>query len=180
MKNLLIKLRYLCAVLLLAFPVATLAAQIDRFEGEYVGEAEFTFEGKVQRRDMSTQIEAIKGGFILSWSSVSYKDDGRTKEKTYTIEFTPSVRDNIYKSAMKKNLFGKATPLDPLQGEPFVWARFEGDTLSVFSLFIDEIGEYEVQEFHRTLVDTGLDLVFKRVRNGVPLKEIRTLLKRVE
>jgi hypothetical protein len=32
---------------------------------------------------------------------------------------------------------------DPLQGEPFVWARFEGDTLSGF-FFINVVGEYEI------------------------------------
>jgi hypothetical protein len=79
---------------------------------------------------------------------------------------------------MKSNLFGKAVPLDPLAGEPFVWARFEGDTFTVYSLFINEVGDYEMQEFHRTLVDEGLELVFRRVQNGVPEREINTLLKR--
>jgi hypothetical protein len=43
---------------------------------------------------------------------------------------------------------------------------------------IDQTGEYEMQEFHRTLVDEGLQLDFVRIRDGVPLKEIRTLLRR--
>ena len=41
-----------------------------------------------------------------------------------------------------------------------------------------ETGNYEMQEFHRTLVDEGLDLVFQRIRNGAVDREIRTLLKR--
>lgn len=180
MKNLKLKLRHISLILILLCPGVALAASIDQFEGTYKGEAEFVYEGEIERRDMSTTIEATKTGFVLSWTSVSYKDDGRTKAKTYTIEFIPSYRDNIYSSAMKKDLFGKATPLDPLRGEPFVWARLEGDTLSVFSLFINVVGEYEMQEFHRTLVDAGLDLVFRRVHNGAVEKEIRTVLVRVE
>ncbi len=171
-------LRKFCVLLLLLCPAFAMAGEFDRFAGTYKGEAEFVFEGEVQRRDMSTTIKPTKDGFLLSWTSVSYKSDGRTKEKTYTIEFTQSDRNNLYKSAMKRDVFGKRTPLDPLKGEPFVWARLEGDTLSVYSLLIDETGEYEIQEYHRTLVDGGLELLFMRVANRSTTKEIRTLLVR--
>ncbi|GAA6178531.1 hypothetical protein [Sulfitobacter pacificus] len=170
----------LFAMLMTFFPLWGMAAEIDRFEGTFTGKAEFTLNGEVQKRDMSTTIKAQDDGFLLSWTSVTYRSDGRTKEATYTIQFVPSARENIFQSAMKKNLFGKATPLDPLQGEPFVWARFEGDMFSVFSLFINESGDYEVQEFHRTLVEGGLDLLFRRFRNGTLDREIETLLQRQE
>lgn len=172
--------RLFLALLIALAPVFAAANSIERFVGTYAGNAEFDLNGKVQKRDMSATIKETRNGFLLSWTSVTYKSDGRTKEKTYEIEFVPSVRENIYQSAMKSNLFGKAVPLDPLAGEPFVWARFEGDTFSVFSLFINETGEYEIQEFHRTLVDEGLELLFKRIHNGVPEREINTILKRVE
>ncbi|WP_245604564.1 hypothetical protein [Sulfitobacter donghicola] len=161
-------------------PVAAFAATIEQFEGTYEGEAEFILEGETKRRDMSTSIEMTKKGFIISWTSVTYKGDGRTKTKSYSIPFSPSERDNIYKSTMRNNVFGKATPLDPLQGEPFVWARLVGDTLSLFSLFINDVGEYEMQEFHRTLMDGDLGLVFRLVHNGTAEREIHTILKRVE
>lgn len=178
MEKFISRFRLLFVTLFLALPTFAMSDDITPFIGSYRGEAEFTYEGNVQRRDMRTEIEETSKGFIVNWTSVSYRANGGTKEKSYTIEFSPSMRDNIYKSEMKKNLFGKATPLDPLQGEPFVWARIEGETLSVFSLFINEIGEYEVQEFHRTLVPAGLDLVFRRVHDGKLSKEIRTVLVR--
>lgn len=180
MNNFMLKIRQVLFSLFILCPVAAFAADIEQFEGTYEGEAQFVFEGETKKRDMSTTITATKKGFELSWTSVTYKGDGRTKAKTYTVEFIPSNRDNIYKSAMKTNVFGKATPLDPLQGEPFVWARFEGDTLSLYSLFINARGEYELQEFHRTLVEGGLDLVFRLVHNGTSEKEIITTLKRVK
>ena len=167
-------------LVLLLLPGLALASGIERFAGSYEGTADFEYQGEIQRRDMRTRIEPTKKGFILSWTSASYKSDGRIKEKTYTIEFVPSARPMIYKSAMKSNLFGKAIPLDPLQGEPFVWARLDGDVFSVYSLFINEVGEYEIQEFHRTLVEEGLSLRFLRVHNGTPEKEINTLLTRVD
>ena len=165
----------LCAALI---PVTGHAATIKDFVGAYEGEAEVIVDGAPLKRDMSVTIAPTKEGFTLSWTSATHREDGRIKEKTYSIGFVPSARDNIYQSAMKTNLFGKATPLDPLQGEPFVWARIEGDTFSVFSLFIDPAGDYEVQEFHRTLAPGGLDLLFRRVREGTVEREIRTLLRR--
>ncbi|MDD9722117.1 hypothetical protein PVW51_15540 [Sulfitobacter sp. PR48] len=173
----------LLLALILAFcmtliPAITHAATIKDFVGSYEGEAEVMVDGVPQKRDMSVTIAPTKEGFKLSWTSATHREDGRIKEKSYSIGFVPSARDNIYQSAMKTNLFGKATPLDPLQGEPFVWARIEGDTFSVFSLFIDPAGDYEMQEFHRTLAPGGLDLLFRRVREGTIEREIRTLLRR--
>lgn len=171
-------LRSLCVFTFILVPGILWAGNFDRFEGTYTGKAEFTFEGQTQRRDISATIRSTKTGFTLAWTSVTYKDDGRSKAKTYRISFVPSGRENIYTSAMKTNVFGKEVPLDPLKGEPFVWAKLEGDTLSVFSLYIDETGDYEIQEFHRTLVEGGLDLQFRLFKNGAPQKEIHTLLRR--
>ena len=166
------------AILMLFMPFALWAAEFDAFLGTYTGQAEVEVDGKTERRDMSVTIGEADEGFVVEWSSVIYKADGRTKEGTYTINFTPSPRENIFASAMKTNVFGKAVPLDPLNGEPFVWARLEGDTLSVYSLFINEVGEYEIQEYHRSLAEGGLDLVFRRVRHAESEREIRTFLKK--
>jgi len=175
-----LKLHHLCFLIAVLCSGSVFAATIEEFVGTYIGEADFVYEGQIKRRDMSTTIEKTKEGFTVSWTSVSYKGDGEKKAKSYSIEFIPSDRDNIFKSAMSKNLFGQDTPLDPLKGEPFVWARLEGDTLTVFSLFINEAGEYEVQEFHRSLVEEGVELVFLRIHNGGAEKEIRTTLVRVQ
>lgn len=175
-------LRRLCYPTLVALfvllPILARAADIDRFVGSYSGETEIVIDGAPVKRDMSVKIAPTKEGFLLNWTSTTYRADGRVKVGEYAIEFVPSARDHIYQAAMKTNLFGKATPLDPLKGEPFVWARFEGDMFSVFSLFINEVGDYEIQEFHRTLVEGGLDLGFRRVLNGTPQREINTFLKR--
>ncbi len=173
-------LRFVLLSLVLAVPGIVLSAGLSDFEGQYAGSADFVFNNETKHRDLRTTIDVTRKGFTLTWTSVSYNSDGRTKEKTYTIDFVPSTRDNIYKSAMKENVFGKLTPLDPLQGEPYVWARLDDDTLSVFSLFINEVGGYEIQEFHRTLVDEGLRLRFLRVHQGIPEKEIVTTLKRLD
>jgi hypothetical protein len=173
-------IRQFIAVLLLLWPLAAVAGEFERFAGSFMGEAEFMVDGEVQHRDMSTTITPTKNGVRISWTSISRRSDGRVKTRTYNILFEPSGRKNIYSSAMRTNVFGKDVPLNPLKGEPYVWARLIDDTLSVFSLVIDETGEYEMQEYHRTLVAEGLALEFIRLRNGGALREIRTLLHRID
>ena len=159
-------------------PGISWAADIDRFLGTYTGEAEFVFDGKPEHRDMSVTIESAGKGFSVTWTSVSTRSDGRKKTKTYTVEFRPSDRPHIFGAATKMNVFGKKVPLNPLAGEPYVWARVDGDTFTVFSLYINEVGEYEMQEYHRTLADGGLDLVFRSVSPGGLEKVIEAFLKR--
>lgn len=166
----------LAALFLTVSPAS--ATSIDPFLGSFEGNVEFDNNGTVERRDMNVEITETDRGFSVSWTSVSYKSDGRTKENSYTIAFRPSERENIYASAIKPNVFGKLVPLDPLKGEPFVWARIEGQTLTLFSLFIDENGDYEMQEYHRTLAEGGLQLEFRRLNNGAEVRTIETFLTR--
>ncbi|MEM7439053.1 MAG: hypothetical protein AAF393_05590 [Pseudomonadota bacterium] len=172
-----IKLLLTLALVALA-PGLVVAQGIQPFVGTYVGSADLTLDGETKSRDMSVTIAETRKGYSVEWTSTTFKSDGRTKTKAYEVGFVPSQRDNIYASAMKTNVFGKAVPLDPLQGEPFVWGRIEGDTFTVFSLFINEAGEYEMQEYHRTLVEGGLNLEFLRVRNGVAEKGVTAFLKK--
>lgn len=173
-------LRGFLVLIFVVLAAAVSASEIERFAGSYSGSAELLANGETQRRDLSVKIEENREGFTLSWTSVSYKSDGRTKESTYTIEFVPSPRKGIYGSAMKVNVFGKRKPLDPLNGEPFVWTRIMGDTFSTFSLFITDSGGYEMQEYHRTLVDGGLQLKFLRLRDGAIVREIDAFLEKTD
>ncbi len=154
------------------------AASIEPFVGAYDGHLTFEEDGKIVERNMSVEIAQTRKGFNISWASAIRRSDGRFTEKSYAVDFIPSGRPGIFSSAMKSNVFGKQVPLDPLRGEPFVWARIEGDTLTLFSLFIDEAGDYEMLEYHRTLAEGGLDLDFRRIRGGAQVRSIRTLLKR--
>jgi len=153
---------------------AARAADFERFIGRYQGSAQVG----AARRDMSVRIRAIKDGFEINWKSISHKSGGRIKEKEYTIGFRPTSRAGIYSSAMGVNLFGNPVPLDPMKGDPYVWSRISGGTLTVFSLLIDQDGGYEMQQYNRTLAAGGLSLEYERIRNGEKLKSIRVFLKR--
>ena len=156
------------------------AAEIDPFVGSYQGEATLVSNGKESHRDLSVKISKLDDGFRLNWQTTTQRADGSEKTKSYTIDFFPSNREHIYQSAMKANLFGGREPLDPMKGDPYVWSYFKGDTLVVHALIINEEGGYEMQTYDRTLVKEGLALKFNRIRNGEPLKQIETILKRTD
>ena len=160
------------------FATSALRAEIERFVGDYSGSAEVDlYDGTRAKRDMSVSISKTKAGFSVKWSSTTYRD-GKSKEKSYQIGFVPTERGDVFAAAMKQNVFGHEVPLDPMKGEPYVWARIKGDTLSVYSLFVNADGSYEMQQFDRTLADGGLQLEFQRVSNGLPQRSISTFLKR--
>lgn len=161
----------------LAGPASSAEASIKAFYGKYTGQAVTSGEDEVSKRDLSIHIKpAGKGRFTIDWVTFTRSASGKRKE--YTITFKPSERENVFASAMKKNLFGKSVPLDPLKGEPYVWARVHGRTLTVNALIITDDGGYEMQVYDRTLTEDGMDLKFFRVRDGKTLKLITgSLLK---
>jgi hypothetical protein len=127
---------------------------------------------------MSVNIRTTDKGFEVNWKTIRHKSDGRIKESEYTIGFVPTQRDGIYSSTMRVNVFGNPVPLDPMKGDPYVWGRISGDTLTVFSLLIDKEGGYEMQQYNRTLTEGGLILKYLRIRNGDKLKIISAFLEK--
>ncbi|GAA6192585.1 hypothetical protein DS909_17595 [Phaeobacter gallaeciensis] len=166
-------------VVFLLTATASTASGIDPFIGTYHGSAEVVnADGSKSPRDMSVEIVETGDGFNVSWRTISYKTDGRVKESAYSVDFLPTSRDGIFSAAMKRNVFGHAVQLDPMKGEPFVWGRIIGDTLTVFSLFVDANGGYEMQQFDRTLAENGLVLEFSRLSNGEKAKSVQTFLEK--
>jgi hypothetical protein len=166
-------------VLIIGAIATSAQADITRFLGTYTGSAEvISLDGTKIPRDMSVEISQTKDGFQVQWTSVTNRTNGTRKEKSYTIGFVPSDREFVYAAAMARNVFGHDVQLDPMKGEPYVWARITGDTLTVYSLFVDEDGGYSLQQYDRTLSDGGLDLRFQSIRDGEILREVDTFLKR--
>ncbi|MEM8730092.1 MAG: hypothetical protein AAGF79_09250 [Pseudomonadota bacterium] len=173
-----IRLAVVAACLALASGSLAQTADISQFVGSYEGEAQVEVNGQIQERDLSVDISETRSGFQVNWTTITYRSDGRVKEAKYSINFVPSDRDNVFAAAMKKNVFGHEVQLDPMKGEPYVWARIIGDTMTVFSLFVTDQGDYEIQEFNRTIAEQGLELDFVSTTNGQVKRQISTLLER--
>ena len=140
------------------------AVGIEAFFGSYEGRGSGSTDNHATDRDLSVSIgPAGDKGFVVSWSTAVRGKAGEAESrKAYTIGFQPTQRPGVYSSAMRANVFGDKVPMDPFKGDPFVWARLSGKTLSVYALIILDDGGYDLQIYDRTLTTSGLDLVFSR------------------
>ena len=153
---------------------------IDAFFGAYEGTSISGAAEGISVRDMKVSIAPTKRGFNVTWNTTTHKADGKSKIKTYSIDFEPTKREGIFGSEMRRNKFGDRVPLDPLDGEPYVWARITGNVLTVYSLHITAEGSYEMQVYHRTRTEEGLTAEFTRFREGEPMRVVTGTLAKVE
>lgn len=170
----------ICASMVMATATHAAALGIEAFFGEFEGEAVTDQEGELRTRDLRVKISAVKRGFNVNWISVTKRSDGKLKRKEYSIDFHPTRRKGIYRSGERRDMFGNAVPRDPMQGEPYVWARIHGDTLTVHALHVLEDGGYEMQTYERKRVPEGLDLKYSRVRDGKILRTVNGMLFEVK
>ena len=166
----------LCSALLTTQLFAT--ESYSAFLGDYAGTAETIIDGNKVNRNLEISISETKNGFKVDWSTTTLKPSGKYKKKNYSIKFLPTQRKNIFSSAMKTNLFGGQTAMDPMKGHPYVWARIVDQTLTIYALHVTDDGGYELQIYDRTLTKEGLDLKFARIRDGKPTRDIRGSMMR--
>ena len=167
----------ICSVMVL-FSNLAVAADIDPFVGNYTGSADVDHGGESAPRNMSVEIADTKDGFDVTWSTTIQRANGEVDEKQYTIRFLQTTGSDVFPSAMKSDVFGNRVPLDPLNGDPYVWSHIAGETLTVYALNILEDGGYEMQEYRRSLADGGLSLDYRRLRNGEKLRNVKAFLKK--
>jgi hypothetical protein len=176
-----LKVLVIIAVWLAALPVpAAETLPISAFFGRFAGETIAGAEAGLTPRDLGVSVTPIAGGFNITWETVTREAAGEAKRKRYSIDFQNTDRANIFRSGMRTDMFGNRVPLDPLSGDPFVWARLSGATLTVHALLIREDGGYEMQTYARTRTLGGLDLVFSRSVDGSATRVIEGKLARVD
>ena len=159
------------------FPVAH-ADDWTRFVGKYSGTATASTESGDQQRTLQVEISEIDDGFRVIWDTSRVKETGKIKRDEYKIDFAKSDREGIYASRMKPGLFGDRKPLDPLKGEPYVWARIDDTLMTVYAMLINDSGDYEMQVYERQLVEDGMVLNFTRYRRSKVLSHIEARLIR--
>jgi hypothetical protein len=159
-------------------PALAADSAITPFIGDYVGRSLQAPNEPLSPRDLSIKISPHgERGFTLEWTTLIH-DGGGERRQTYSIDFTPSQRRGIFASAMHRDAFGHSGPMDPLQGEPYVWAAITGKTLTVHAMLITDDGGYEMQVYRRTLNADGMALSFSRNRDGQKLKTVYGVLAR--
>jgi hypothetical protein len=167
------------AALLGALVAEAQGSGIERFFGTYVGEAVSESGDGLDKRDINAEIAPQGKGFKVSFTVVIKREKDKPRRDEYTIAFLPTKRPGIYGSAMRTDVFGNAVPKDPLVGDPYMWARLDGDKLWRYALFVTDAGGYEMQTYEYSLVPGGLSLRYSRVRDGEVLRTVTGKLKKV-
>ncbi len=122
-------------------------------------------------RDLDIVIAPSGGGFNVTWTTIIRGGGDPSKpnvrRKTQTASFSRTEQPNVFRGAPSG---------DPLSGNPYIWAKIEDNTMTVFILTISKSGAYNMQSYARTLSGYGMDLVFSRIRDGEPVRSARAKL----
>jgi len=172
-----------CLFVVLVWAPAPASADMERlqpFFGHFVGHSLDTEGEGVSKRDFDVTIEATdNNGFQVSWRTFIYRNNGDVKKKDFSIEFRPTDRSGIYTSAEKTDMFGARIPSDPMKGDAYTWAVVGDQRLTVYGFAVTDDGGYEMQVYHRTLTDFGMNLEFSRQREDGVFRRISGTLRRV-
>ena len=153
-------------------------ARIGAFAGSYQGSG--VADGRdsvyftITARDLDVTIKPDGSNFTLSWTTVTHNGgpSARAQRKTESVSFAAL-------DPKTPNVFRAVTPGDPMAGQPYYWARISGQTLTVYALTVAPSGVYDLTSWSRTLTTTGMDLVFRRQRDGEALRVVKGKLAKV-
>lgn len=136
------------------------------FFGDWRGVAPVTEEGgrglEVTAEDLSVRIEPEGNGFRMHWTALTHDGpNGELVRQAVDARFEPTDRPGVFAfhpegSSILLGLFGDPGTNNPLEGEPLLWARFDGQALSVYGLVINDHGGFDLYQHVRTLTDDGM------------------------
>lgn len=162
----------LCAMLLWIPAAAAENLSIKAFYGTFKGtgiaENRDSVYFGVTVRDLDVTIKPAGEGFRISWTTVIRRGGNPSKpkvrSKTQKMEFLPGGRPGVYRGTANG---------DPLSGGLYAWARINKNALITYVMSINKDGSYEVQSYTRTLVPTGMTFVFRRIKDGEPVRTVK-------
>jgi len=160
-------MRSVLAVLVLAISIAGAQAAdspIKPFIGEYKGEAVSKNRDSIYfgtgLRGFGVKIVKEGDGFALTTTNTRRRG-GKNKTKTATLNFFPASRPGVFKSKQSGEV---------ADGKPYIWAEVKAQTLSIYILATQEDGGYDLLIYKRTLIEGGLKVTFRRIRDGSPVR----------
>jgi hypothetical protein len=137
-------------------------AKIEQFSGNWRGAALQT-SGDVGSAvftpgDLDLRIRPEGDGFRINWVAFSRDAGGGLKREKAEAKFVPTDRPGVFAysrggSSLLGRLFADPATGNPLKGETLLWARLQGETLTVYSLAINSVGGFQVDRCARTLTD---------------------------
>jgi hypothetical protein len=146
----------------------SITAFFGAFQGSGIAENADSLYFGTTVRDLDIIIGADNAGgaFFVRWTTVirggGDPNNPNTRRKTQNIVFNNTDQPGVFRGVGSGDL---------LSGKPYIWAQITGQTLTVYIMTIDQSGRYSMQSYARTLNAFGMDLVFRRLRDGEPVRE---------
>lgn len=152
----------------------SIKAFFGKFQGGGVAENDDSLYFGVTARDFDVDIQPADTGFSVSWTSVirggGVPGKPESRRKTSMRTFKPSSRPGIWEAAKSKG---------PVNGGELCWARVKDNTLTVFLMVVRKDGAYELQQYDRKILPTGMALIFTRLRDGDKVRSVKGRLVKV-
>jgi hypothetical protein len=156
----------LIGVIVAASPAFGQGALPAAFHGDWQGKeltvAEGSTASEATAEDLNVRIAPDGSGFRMTWTALSREASGKPlTRRPVEARFAPSDRPGVFvldpeQSSLLAGLFGDPATSNPLEGEPLLWARLEGQTLSVYGLVVTPEGGFDLYQHARTLTDDGM------------------------
>lgn len=156
----------LIGVMFAANPAFGQGALPEPFYGDWQAEEVTVEDGNADfeatAEDLRVRIAPDDSGFRMYWTALSREGAGGPLiRQPVEARFEPTDRPGVFafdseQSSLLLRLFGDPATNNPLEGEPLLWARLEGETLSVYGLAIGPEGGFDLYQHVRTLTGEGM------------------------
>ena len=151
----------------------SITAFFGAFQGSGVAENADSLYFGTTARDLDIVIGADNtgGAFFVRWTTIvrggGDPNNPNTRRRTQNIVFNNTDQFGVFRGDGSGDL---------LTGKPYIWAQITDQTLTVYIMTIDKSGRYSMQSYARTLNAFGMDLVFRRLRDGDLVREVSAKL----
>lgn len=116
--------------------------------------------------DLDAVITPRGDGFTIAWTRLVPGGDAASP----TVERRATTL--TFRSADRPNVFAASDSGNPMDGRTLSWARLGAATLSVYQLVLNDHGGFELTSTDRTLDGDGMAVVFRRIRDGDPVRAV--------
>lgn len=147
--------------------MASSASLIKDFVGRWPGQSIEQPYNATPSGIIDIEINESSNGFELSWNDLSLNDRGVPDGNALEARFVGTNRQGVFEvvpesGSFLDQMFASPETGNPLDGETLLWARIDTETLAVYSLKIDETGEFNLDHYSWTRTDGGLALLYRK------------------
>lgn len=143
------------------------AQAVGQFVGKYTGVSVEDPLGILTPEDLDVLIRQTPTGFQASWHSAVI-EQGHPERSHHTVRFDRTRAPEVFRAHGAPGMTGSLQIPDPIDGEPYFWARISSDTLLIYVLHILPDGSLDLRIYARSQVAGGqrMRLEFTRLRDG--------------